>query len=289
MALLTYPLNNIDYSAEDAEAWLSTRTSGVYAKDDFDYSVTASDTSITIGAGRAWIHNHERAGKVFVSDTPVTLDAGIVDNYLPRYDVVAIRFSTASNATDIVIKHGTPQSNPELPEISQTNTVYELYLYSIYRAPGTLYITSADISDLRISEYCGLMGSTVDKIDTSAIQKQVTALLSTLSSNSTKLLNDVETKVNQLESDLRQHAGEVQQTLEQRSAELIQELQKQIEDIKQGTDIMLKSTYDQNGDGLVDCTERIGDVPFMLVEGTHYGSELPTAGTAGRIFFLKVK
>ena len=35
MAIITYPLNNIEYTAEDAELYHATRTSGVFANDDF--------------------------------------------------------------------------------------------------------------------------------------------------------------------------------------------------------------------------------------------------------------
>ena len=34
MAIVTYPLNGITYNAEDAETYLSTRISGIYAADD---------------------------------------------------------------------------------------------------------------------------------------------------------------------------------------------------------------------------------------------------------------
>lgn len=176
MRYMTYPLNNIYYRREDAEAWLSTRTSGVYLENDFDYTVTGDDTQITIGTGRAWIHNADFAGKVFLSSAPVTFDCGIVDNYFPRYDVVAIRFSATANKTEIVIKKGRRQAEPRVPRIEQNELIYELYLYRILRKPGTLYISRADITDLRLSEYCGLMASTVDKIDTRAIQKQIEGL-----------------------------------------------------------------------------------------------------------------
>ena len=43
MAIVTYPLNGITYNAEDAETYLSTRISGIYAADDcFDLSITGS-------------------------------------------------------------------------------------------------------------------------------------------------------------------------------------------------------------------------------------------------------
>lgn len=35
MAIITYPLNDVEYTAEDAETYLCTRTSGVYAAESF--------------------------------------------------------------------------------------------------------------------------------------------------------------------------------------------------------------------------------------------------------------
>nr|DAG75024.1 MAG TPA: hypothetical protein [Caudoviricetes sp.] len=41
MAIITYPLNNIEYTAADAEIYNCTRTSGVYANTDGDYHLSA--------------------------------------------------------------------------------------------------------------------------------------------------------------------------------------------------------------------------------------------------------
>ena len=44
--MITYPLNNIDYTAEDAELFHCTRTSGIWATNDFPISVTGRDNNI---------------------------------------------------------------------------------------------------------------------------------------------------------------------------------------------------------------------------------------------------
>ena len=79
MAITTYPLNGIDYYAENAETYLCTRTSGVYSADDnFQASVTG-DRQITISKGLAWIKNAEAAGKSVYNDSDVALDVPIAD------------------------------------------------------------------------------------------------------------------------------------------------------------------------------------------------------------------
>lgn len=42
MALKAYPLNDTDYAAEDAQLYTATRTSGVYADNHFNISVTGA-------------------------------------------------------------------------------------------------------------------------------------------------------------------------------------------------------------------------------------------------------
>lgn len=180
MAMVTYPLNFIEYDAEDAETWLATRSSGVFAKNDFAASVTGADTNITIGTGLAWIHNHRFAGKAFKNDSDFILNLGVADSNFDRIDIVAIQFDKERNTTNIVVKHGTAQTNPPVPAISQTETLYELYLYSVSRPAGSLYVTSANVTDLRMSAYCGLMADSVTSVDTSAINSQVLALIDIL-------------------------------------------------------------------------------------------------------------
>ena len=104
--MITYPLNNIDYTAEDAELFHCTRNSGIWAKDSFSISVTGFDNNIAIGTGIAWINNEKFSGKVVALKSAKTLDLGIADSAYPRIDVIAIQFNANNNATDIVVKKG---------------------------------------------------------------------------------------------------------------------------------------------------------------------------------------
>lgn len=181
MALVTYPLNNIEYSAEDAELFHVTRTSGIYAKNSFDYSVTGADNTIIIGTGIGWIKNSEFAGKVIALKDRASLDMGLPDSVYPRIDAIVIQFDTNMNATNIVVKKGTASSEPIPPEVSRDEAVYELHLYHVRREAGSLSITPSNITDLRLnSSYCGLMADSVTSIDTYAIEKQVADLIKSL-------------------------------------------------------------------------------------------------------------
>ena len=181
MAFITYPLNNIDYTAEDAELFHCTRTSGIWAEDSFSISVTGADNNVTIGTGIAWINNEEFSGKVAALKSAEVLDLGIADGTYPRIDVIAIQFNANNNATDVIIKKGTPATNPVRPSIVRTGAIYELYLASIYRPAGATAITATNITDLRMDEtVCGLMADSVTKIDMTAIEAQVRAFINNL-------------------------------------------------------------------------------------------------------------
>ena len=179
--MITYPLNNIDYTAEDAELFHCTRTSGIWAEDSFSISVTGADNNVTIGTGIAWINNEEFSGKVTALKTAKILDLGIADGVYPRIDVIAIQFNANNNATDVIVKNGTPASNPVQPAIVRTGAIYELYLASVYRPAGATVITAADVTDLRLDPtLCGLMADPVTHIDTEVINRQVQELLAVL-------------------------------------------------------------------------------------------------------------
>lgn len=177
MQMVTYPLNNIEYTAEDAELFHSTRTSGVYAIDSFDYSVSGADNTIVIGTGIAWIKNSEFSGKVVAQKEPVSIDIGLSDPNYERIDAIAIQFDANKNASEIVVKNGVPSSNPTAPSVVRTESIYELHLYHVRRGAGSLTISANNITDLRSNNnYCGLMTDSVTQaVDTTLSKHGVAA------------------------------------------------------------------------------------------------------------------
>lgn len=177
MSMVTYPLNNIEYTAEDAELFHSTRTSGVYATNSFDFSVTGADNTVVIGTGIAWIKNGEFSGKVVAQKEPVSLDLGLPDSIYPRIDAIIIKFDSNNNASEIVVKEGTASSNPIAPNVVRTESVYELHLYHVRRNAGALTISANEITDLRSNNnYCGLMiDSVTQAVDTTLSKNGVAA------------------------------------------------------------------------------------------------------------------
>ena len=197
MALVTYPLNDIDYTAEDAELFHCTRTSGVHSQSSFPYSVTGANNIVTIGVGIAWIHNTDFSGKVAALKASLSVNLGVPDSTYPRIDAIVLQFSANNNETNVVIKKGTAASSPTAPTVTRTASVYELHLYHVRREAGATAITAADITDLRLnSNYCGLMADSVTKINTDAIEAQVEALLDRLEAEIESRLESVDNALN---------------------------------------------------------------------------------------------
>lgn len=172
MSMVTYPLNNIEYTAEDAELFHSTRTSGVYATNSFDYSVTGADNTIIIRTGIAWIKNSEFSGKVVAQKESISLDMGLPDSVYPRIDAIVIQFDANKNASEILVKEGVASSNPTPPNVVRTESIYELHLYHVRRYAGSLTISPDSISDLRTnSNYCGLMYDSVTQAVDATLSK----------------------------------------------------------------------------------------------------------------------
>lgn len=178
MAIVTYPLNGITYNAEDAETYLSTRISGIYATDDcFDLSITA-DRTVTIGPGLAWVRNTRFAGKSICNREVLELTIPMADSSKPRTDRIVLRYDKAENKSELAVKTGTPGSAAAAPDVVQTELVYELGLYTVSVAAGSTVIKAADVTDTRLNEQvCGLMRDGVTGLPTAQIARQADALL----------------------------------------------------------------------------------------------------------------
>ena len=181
MAVVVYPLDNIDFSAEDVGIYNATRTSGIYADDDFSLSLTGADNIVSVAAGLGWMHLSKFFGVAVALKNMTSVDLGLPDSVYPRIDAVVLQFDANKNGADLIAKKGTASSNPQPPALSQTEALYELHLAHVHRSPGAVSITAADISDMRLSPvYCGIMADAVSKVDTSTIHAQISSLIQKL-------------------------------------------------------------------------------------------------------------
>lgn len=181
MGLVVYPLNNIDFKAEDVALYTSTRTSGIYAGDDFSFSMTGADNTIRVGVGLAWLRLNRFMGVVAALKNETFVDMGLPDSMYPRVDALVLQFDANKNGAEVVVKAGQASSNPQPPAVVQTEALFELHLLHVLRKAGSSAITAADVTDLRLnSNYCGLMADAVTRVDTSGINAQASALIQEL-------------------------------------------------------------------------------------------------------------
>lgn len=196
MAIIAYPLNNIEYTAEDAMLANLPISSGVYAaENNFDVSLN-SGMSLSLGTGLAFIRYTTEKGFTVYLDEPKILDFDPSDNVLSRIDRVVLQWVEAENKVNITIKKGTLASIPAPPDRSATASVYELVLYDVRIGAGVTSLSNAAITDQRLNEaLCGLMANNITKIDTSAINAQITSLISTTEEKIQQLIENADAQI----------------------------------------------------------------------------------------------
>lgn len=174
--IVTYPLGGITYDAEDAAAYFSTRTSGVFSTEE-DFAVApAEGTSVTVSGGRAWLHPSRWAGFSVTAREDTTLALPQADSYLPRIDRIVLRYDATSRTTTLQVLQGAAGSSPTAPDISRTEMVYDLCLAEVARPAGQTSLTTADITDTRAdAALCGLMRDGVTGIPVHALGAQALA------------------------------------------------------------------------------------------------------------------
>ena len=181
MSVVVYPLNDIDFHAEDVGIYNATRTSGIYADNDFALSVTGADNTVSVDVGLGWMRLSKFFGVAVALKNKTAVDMGLPDSVYPRIDAVALQFDANKNGAEVIAKKGIASSTPQPPALSQTEALYELHLAHVYRNPSAVSITAADVSDMRLSPvYCGLMADAVSQVDTAAIDAQISALVQKL-------------------------------------------------------------------------------------------------------------
>lgn len=189
MSIVTYPLNNTLYHAEDVATYNSTRSTGIYAGDDFAVTITGADNTLTVDVGMAWMKISKFFGVAVAMKTKTAVNMGLPDANYPRIDALILRYDANKNATELVVKNGTAASSPKAPEVVRSESIHEIHLYQVRREPSATAIVASKVTDLRFSAaYCGLMADAVTKVDTTAINNQVMGLIEELR----KSLDEVE-------------------------------------------------------------------------------------------------
>lgn len=186
MSIIAYPLEATEYTAGDAQSYLSTRTSGVYSE---EITLTPEGMVATISPFLAWFNYANFKGCSVAVTEPETLTFSPSHAVLDRIDRVVLRLDLSINKAYMTIIEGEPSSTPTPPEISRTKAVNDISPFYVTVKAGATEITPADITSTILDEsVCGIMRDGVTGIPTSQLQAQAEALIIRLH----EVINDVE-------------------------------------------------------------------------------------------------
>lgn len=165
--IVLYPANGFDFDAADVAAYLAGLTSGVFSGAE-DFPVTAAGgLTVTVGAGRGWVHPSRFTGYSITKRESDTLTMPLADPSLPRIDRIIMRYDAGARAASLQVLQGTASSTPTAPAISRTELIYDLCLAEITRPAGSTAVTTGQITDTRLDEkLCGIVRDGVTGIPT---------------------------------------------------------------------------------------------------------------------------
>ena len=179
--IVLYPANGFDFDAADVAAYLAGLTSGVFSSAE-DFPVTAAGgLTVTVGAGRGWVHPSRFTGYSITKREADTLTMPLADPSLPRIDRIVMRYDAGARAASLQVLQGTASSTPTAPAISRTELIYDLCLAEITRPAGSTSISTDQITDTRLDEkLCGIVRDGVTGIPTdellAAARERINAL-----------------------------------------------------------------------------------------------------------------
>ena len=168
--IVLYPANGYDFDAADVAAYLAGLTSGVFSGAE-DFPVTAAGgLTVTVGAGRGWVHPSRFTGYSITKREADTLTLPLADPSLPRIDRIVMRYDAGARAASLQVLQGTASSTPTAPAISRTELIYDLCLAEITRPAGSTAVTTGQITDTRLDEkLCGIVRDGVTHIPTAEL------------------------------------------------------------------------------------------------------------------------
>lgn len=182
--IVLYPANDCDFDAADVAAYLAGLTSGVFSGAE-DFPVTAAGgLTVTVGAGRGWVHPSRFTGYSITKREADTLTMPLADPSLPRIDRIVMRYDAGARAASLQVLQGTASSTPTAPAVSRTELIYDLCLAEITRPAGSTSISTGQITDTRLDEaLCGLVRDGVTGIPTDELLAAAKERIATLEEN----------------------------------------------------------------------------------------------------------
>ena len=161
------------YSADDMNnPYIKLLREGVYATPDGTPStelqvLTASNgMNVLVKSGQGFL-----GGKWFKNPSDIVITVTSNNDIVPRLDSILMQVDKTQNGRtgNIVYREGTPNSDPQPPEINTNENIIEMRLANIYVAPTVATIDQDVIIDLRGSNECPWIAALIQQPDTSTL------------------------------------------------------------------------------------------------------------------------
>lgn len=187
-AVLVDSVPDRTYNATDINEHLKGLVSddGIYATiSDACQVTTGTGMNVVVKTGRGKINNHWFE---IESDTTLTIDAA--DVVLNRIDSIVVKHSDTDRKITLEVKKGTLATNPIAPELTRTESEYEICLANVLVNKNVTAITTSMITDTRPNnEVCGWITGLINQIDTTTLFNQYEAAQNDFINNKTEEYN----------------------------------------------------------------------------------------------------
>lgn len=244
-----------EYLAEDFASYFSKFISnGVFPNPSTGLQVIAADTpnmTVTLSVGYGYINGYK-----YENTTPLTFSIGVANGVLNRKDAIFIRYSKLGRAIKAYKIAGTPGASAVAPSVVRTEDYYDLCVAIISVNAGITAIPQSLIEDTRLNtSLCGIVTGLVEQVDTTTLYNQIQSDLSQFKT------------VSQAEFDAWFEDINAKLGTEPATA-----LQQQVDALDAAK--MDKTTYDSNGDGVVDKAAVADKVAKKLILQNNAGQQM---------------
>ena len=244
-----------EYLAEDFASYFSKFISnGVFPNPSTGLQVIAADTpnmTVTLSVGYGYINGYK-----YENTTPLTFSIGVADGVLNRKDAIFIRYSKLGRAIKAYKIAGTPGASAVAPSVVRTEDYYDLCVAIISVNAGITAIPQSLIEDTRLNtSLCGIVTGLVEQVDTTTLYNQIQSDLAEFKTVS-------QAEFDAWFEDINSKLGTEPATA----------LQQQVDTLDAAK--MDKTTYDSNGDGVVDKAAVADKVAKKLILQNNAGQQM---------------
>lgn len=170
---------------------------GVFAGKLSELMVTQTVTpsmKIEVLSGAGWIN-----GYWYENLSNLTFTLATADGVLNRIDIVVLQWNKSTRSINVIVKKGTPASNPSAASLQRDSEIYELKLAEVYVKAGATNVTQAYITDKRGDKsVCGFVTGLIKQLDATEFNQQINMILKEIERNNISKVNSIVDRLNAL-------------------------------------------------------------------------------------------